>query len=96
MSGPWQRSSLAALALLGVACATQQGSPGKLLPDGRLMYPETKTVDQVDTLHGIKVIDPYRWLENADAPETRAWVKKQNQLTFEFLDNADAGCAACG
>ncbi|HEX4945035.1 MAG TPA: S9 family peptidase, partial [Blastocatellia bacterium] len=49
-------------------------------------YPNAKKVDQVDNYHGTKVADPYRWLENPDADDTRAWVEAQNQLTFGFLD----------
>ncbi len=47
--------------------------------------PPTPTVDQIDTLHGVEVPDPYRWLEDADSPETAAWVAAQNQVTFEYL-----------
>ena len=36
--------------------------------------PHTQMVTQVDTLHGTPVSDPYRWLENTDAPATHAWV----------------------
>ena len=71
---------------IGAGCVTQQITLGKLLPDGRLVYPESKTVDQVDTLHGVEVADPYRWLENGNAADTRAWVKAQNKLTFSYLD----------
>ena len=46
----------------------------------------TPTVDQVDDYHGTLVEDPYRWLEDVDSPETLAWVKSQNELTFGYLE----------
>ena len=48
-------------------------------------YPPARTVDVVDDYHGTRVADPYRWLEDADAPDTAAWVEAENQLTFGFL-----------
>jgi len=50
-------------------------------------YPETKTVDTVDTYFDIAVNDPYRWLEDDRSEETEAWVKSQNEATFGYLDN---------
>jgi len=47
--------------------------------------PLTRTVDHVDDYHGTKVPDPYRWLEDAAAPEVRAWVEAQNARTEAFL-----------
>ena len=41
---------------------------------------------QVDDYHGVKVADPYRWLEDADAPETRAWIEAENKVTFGYLE----------
>jgi prolyl oligopeptidase len=50
-----------------------------------LEYPEAVRGNVVDDYHGHKVADPYRWLEDVDAPETLAWVKAQNALTLPFL-----------
>ena len=50
-----------------------------------LQYPNTPTVDQVDDYHGTLVSDPYRWLEDANTPETKAWIESQNRLTQSFL-----------
>ncbi|MBB5352769.1 prolyl oligopeptidase [Haloferula luteola] len=51
-----------------------------------LHYPETSSTDLVETLHGVKVADPYRWLEDDQSAETRAWVKAENQVTFGYLE----------
>ncbi len=51
-----------------------------------LSYPQTRQVDQIDDYHGTPVADPYRWLEDLDAPETEAWIQAQNQVTFAYLD----------
>ncbi len=48
-------------------------------------YPPTRKEPVTENLHGVTITDPYRWLENADSPEVRAWVEKQNHLTEEFL-----------
>ena len=50
-----------------------------------LNYPVTRKVDQVDTYHGIAVADPYRWLEDDNSAETKAWVVQQNEVTDKFL-----------
>jgi len=48
-------------------------------------YPKARRSDQVDTYHGIEIPDPYRWLEDSDSEESRAWIEGQNELTFGFL-----------
>lgn len=50
-----------------------------------MLYPHTSEVDQKDIYHGVEIADPYRWLEDDRAPETAAWVKAQNELTFDYL-----------
>lgn len=52
-----------------------------------LNYPETKKVDTVNTYFGEKVSDPYRWLEDDRSPETEAWVKAENKVTYGYLKN---------
>ncbi|MBL7934206.1 MAG: S9 family peptidase [Bacteroidia bacterium] len=52
----------------------------------QMIYPETKAVKQMDNYHGIKVEDPYRWLEDDNSTETKSWVEHQNKLTAGYLD----------
>ena len=52
-----------------------------------LNYPETKKIPIIDTLFGTAVTDNYRWLEDDRSAETEAWVKAQNQVTFNYFDN---------
>jgi prolyl oligopeptidase len=52
----------------------------------RPAYPDAPRLDVVDVLHGHRVADPYRWLEDADAPQTRAWSGAQDALAREHLD----------
>ncbi|HYP02649.1 MAG TPA: hypothetical protein VER76_20840, partial [Pyrinomonadaceae bacterium] len=48
--------------------------------------PETRAETLVETLHGVKVSDPYRWLEQGESPEVRAWTEAQNAYTRRTLD----------
>lgn len=48
-------------------------------------YPQAPRGEQVDTYHGVRVPDPYRWLEDLDADATRAWVDAQQELTGKYL-----------
>jgi prolyl oligopeptidase len=49
-------------------------------------YPKARRIESEDVIHGISVSDPYRWLEEIDSDETRAWIEAQNELTFGLLD----------
>src|SRR5438309_3349694 len=64
----------------GAAGQTAQAAPA-------LVYPRAKTVDVVEDHFGVKVADPYRWLENdvRNDPEVAAWVAAENQVTNSVL-----------
>ncbi len=79
----------AAMAAIAAACtATREGGTGGgngRTVEMRQSYPEARRADVVETLHGVAVADPWRWLEDPDSDETRRWVDAQNTLTESFL-----------
>lgn len=50
--------------------------------------PGTRRVDHVDVYHGVRVADPYRWLEDPDTAEAREWIEAQNRYSRSILDKA--------
>jgi len=75
------------LALPLATPATAQVAPETNARMPTLAYPQTRRVDQVDEQFGVKVADPYRWLENdvRNDPEVRAWVDAENKVTDTYL-----------
>lgn len=56
----------------------------------KIPYPQARVDNVVDDYFGMKVPDPYRWLENPDSPETRSWIEAENKITFGFLEKIPA------
>lgn len=50
-----------------------------------LPYPETERGNVTDNYFGTEVADPYRWLEDDNSEATTAWVKAENEVTFDYL-----------
>ncbi|MEW5700904.1 MAG: prolyl oligopeptidase family serine peptidase [Candidatus Zixiibacteriota bacterium] len=69
-----RRALLAAAILLAVTAITATAAP-----------PSTKVEPVVDTLHGVVITDPYRWLEDQNSPATRAWLDSQIAYTESFI-----------
>lgn len=49
-------------------------------------YPMTEKKEVIDAYFGVEVVDNYRWLEDDLSEETAQWVKQQNEVTFDFLN----------
>lgn len=60
--------------------------------DAKLTYPKTHRSDHVDVLHGVKVADPYRWLEDdvRESKDVANWVEEQNKVTLGYLKSLPA------
>ncbi|HEV8059209.1 MAG TPA: prolyl oligopeptidase family serine peptidase [Gemmataceae bacterium] len=49
--------------------------------------PETPVEKVKEVLHGVALVDTYRWLEDQNSPRTRAWIAAQNAYTQSVLKN---------
>lgn len=67
------------------APTTTAASSTSTAPAQGLTYPVTRKVDQTDNYHGTVVADPYRWLEDDNSADTKAWVQAENAVTEKFL-----------
>jgi len=80
------KMSLALLLMFGVFMFTK----GSLSSSGKdqkgIVYPNSRQDSQVDSYHGVEVKDPYRYLEESSSDETKEWVRAQNLITFNYLD----------
>ena len=76
MKTRWIRAAL-------VACAAWAGTA---VGAQELQYPAARKMEQVDTYHGVRIPDPYQWLEDDNSAETAAWVRAENAVTFPYLD----------
>ncbi|HAD49169.1 MAG TPA: S9 family peptidase, partial [Idiomarina sp.] len=79
-----------------MACSPQQSAEQAQEPQteqqaqqesAKMQYPETRKGDVVDTYFETEIADPYRWLEDDRSEETENWVKAQNEVTFDHLEN---------
>jgi len=78
--GRWLGSCLA------VGFALSVVTPVSAEPTRAIVYPKAKKVEQVDEYHGVKIADPYRGLEDADTPDSRAWIDAENKITYPYLE----------
>lgn len=62
-------------------CFSAQKNSEKSVP------PPTRTDNVRELIQGVEITDPYRWLEDGNSPETRAWIKSQNQYTDSIIDS---------
>lgn len=75
---------LAACGLNAPAPAPDAPAPAAI-SGKEIVYPNAKTVAQTDTYHGTAVSDPYRWMEDLEAPELARWIAAENQLVDGYL-----------
>jgi prolyl oligopeptidase len=74
---PRPRSAL----LIVLMCATS------LFAQSSVKYPQPRKGDVADNYFGTTVADPYRWMEDLNAPELKQWVDAENAVTFKYLDS---------
>jgi len=90
-----RRSKLINVAIPAAVLAVLLGFKGSVAQTSRsfdepIVYPFAKKVDHVDDYGGIKVRDPYRWLEDVNSADTRAWIQAENRVTFGYLEKIPA------
>jgi len=75
---------------LALAPAAWAQDAQRLATPGPATYPPAAKGPVVDDYHGVKVADPYRWMEDLDSPQTRAWVSAEAKVAQDYLATIDA------
>src|SRR4029077_5047928 len=78
------RRFAAALLALAVAACSSTPSVNKVPP------PQSEVRPVTETIQGVQITDPYRWLEDQNSPETRAWIDRENAYNDSLLNNLAA------
>lgn len=70
-----------------MSCKQENSTENQIVKERNIevIYPETKKVDTITDYFGSEVKDPYRWLEDDRSVETEAWVKTENEVTYDYL-----------
>jgi len=78
--------------ILLTACSQERAAPPAT---AAIDYPDTRTVQHVDTYHGVEVDDPYRWLEDdvRESDDVKSWVESQNEVTFGYIGTIEERAA---
>lgn len=76
--------------LLTLAFATSIFTVNQLTAQENFKYPKTQKEEHTEDYFGVKVSDPYRWLENDRSDQTAEWVAQQNAVTKDYLEKIDS------
>src|SRR5258708_17942731 len=71
--------------VLFVGVAIGMYAAGKPANEGKALPPPARTDNVRETIHGVGIVDPYRWLEDQESPETRAWIDAENKFTDSII-----------
>ncbi|HEY2591007.1 MAG TPA: hypothetical protein VGI35_05395, partial [Steroidobacteraceae bacterium] len=83
----WMRAILfRSLLRAAPLCALVISAAQAATHDPEIVYPPAMRGDHADVYHGVRVADPYRWMEDIDSAATRAWVKAESKQSREYLD----------
>lgn len=82
-----RRIVITLLAAFAFACASNTPPPPPVAARFSPPPPPTEKKPVTETLNGVGIIDPYRWLEDQNSPETRAWIDRENAYTDVVLGN---------
>ena len=72
--------------LFAILLATSFSSARAQALKPALRAPATRQDNVKEVIHGVEIVDPYRWLEDQDGRETKAWVAAENAYTHSILD----------
>lgn len=78
-----KKTTTLGLALVSTAVLFAQNSIAQDVK--KFEYPNVQTVEQIDDYFGVKVADPYRWMETEKTPELLKWIEEENKLTQDYL-----------